>query len=344
MIEENMDQEQPTAPSGDASPLDRLEALLSADDAPQQATPTEAKQEADVPATEPDKDGAEPQEEETPEYQLADMAKLLGADESALDVDDDGSLLVKTKIDGVEGKAKFSDLLKSYQLQGHVDKQVREAAEIRKSAIEQAQAVQQQMQVQQAVIGHLAEVKAIEAEYAQYRAINLDALIDSDPVQALKLQRHMQTLQERYAAASGAVQQAAQHVQFAQQQSSAATLESERQALSKALPEWSDEAKANKEKQAIAADLKARGYSEREIQGLSDHKAVLLARDAMLYRAMTAKNATAEKQVRAAPKIIKPGSTQSASRLNAVQKAKQEVRQTGSRDSVARYLLAAGKV
>ena len=338
-----MDQEQPTAPTGDASPLDRLEAMLSADDAPQEATPDEGKP-ADVPATDPEKTDEPGEQEETPEYQLTDVAAMLGADASMLDVDDDGAIMVKTKIDGVEGKAKFSDLIKSYQLQGHVDKQVREAAEIRKSAQEQAAMVQQQIQVQQAVIGQLAEVKAIEAEYQQYRGINLDALIDSDPVQALKVQRHMQALQERHAQASERVQQAASHIQQQQQQASEATLENERQALAKAVPEWSSEAVATKEKQAIAADLRSRGYSERDIQGLSDHKAVLLALDAMRYRAMKATNTATEKQVRAAPKIIKPGSTQSAGRnMNAVQKAKQEVRSTGSRESIANYLLATGR-
>lgn len=333
----------PTGGDAGASPLDRLEAMLSADDAPEQATPLEAEQEADVPATDPEKTDEPGEQDEPPEYQLADVAAMLGADASLLDVDDDGAIMVKTKIDGVEGKAKFSELIKSYQLQGHVDKQVREAAEIRKAAQEQAQQVQQQIQVQQAVIGQLAEVKAIEAEYQQYRGINLDALIDSDPVQALKVQRHMQTLQERHAQASERVQQAASQIQQQQQQASEATLENERQALARAVPEWSNEATATKEKQAIAADLRARGYSERDIQGLSDHKAVLLARDAMLYRAMKATNTATEKQVRAAPKIIKPGSTQGASRLNAVQKAKQEVRSTGSRESIANYLLATGR-
>ena len=137
-----MDQETST-PTGGESTLDRLEALLSSEDAPQEPSePIESVSE-DEPAPEPETEGAEKQDDETPnEYQLADVAKLLGAEESALDVDEDGSILVKTKIDGQEGKVKFADLVKSYQLQGHVDKQVREAAEIRKQAQEQAQQMQ----------------------------------------------------------------------------------------------------------------------------------------------------------------------------------------------------------
>lgn len=327
------------------STLDRLEAFLSADDAPQEPSePLEAQADAPKATDEPAKVDAVEQESETPnEYQIADVAKLLGADESSLDVDEDGSVLVKTKIDGQEGKVKFADLIKSYQLQGHVDKQVREAADLRKQAQEYAQAIQQQTQVQQAVVGKLAEAKAIEAEYAQYQGINLEALWDSDPVQAGKINQRMLTLQAAYQQKQNEISQATQHIKQTQDQQSAASLQMERQALLKACPEWSSDATATKEKQQIAADLKARGYTDADIQGLSNHKAVLLARDAMLYRQMKAANTTTEKQVRAAPKIIKPGSTASRN-TNQIQKLHQEVRRTSSRQSVTDYLLATGKV
>jgi len=345
-----MEQEQPTSPSGDASPLDRIEAFLSADDAPasqeQSAPPQNEAPKADAPAAQPEPGDQPGQEGETPnEYQLSDLAKLLGADESALDVDEDGAILVKTKIDGQEGKAKFSDLLKSYQLQGHVDKQVREAAEIRKAAQEQAQTIQQQLQVQQAVIGKIAEAKAIEAEIGRYQSIDWNGLYDSDPAQAVKLDKQMRDLHQKHQHVVGEINQASQYVTQKQQQQRQAMLQEEHQALLKAAPEWSDPDVATKEKQAIAADLKARGYTDSDIQGLADHKAVLLARDAMLYRQLKQAGSVTEKQVRAAPKIIKPGSAPSQNRAQlTVQKLKSEVRQSGSKQSVMDYLLATGKV
>lgn len=341
-----MDQETPTGASADASPLERIERFLSADDAPNESPEEDPKVEkADVPATDPDAADEPKPDAETPnEYQLSDVAKLLGADESALDVDEDGAITVKTKIDGVEGKAKFSDLLKSYQLQGHVDKQVREAADIRKAAQEQSQAAQQQMQVQQALIGHIAEIRAVESELAQYKDINWEKLIDSDPVQAMRLDRQMRSLQDKHAQKTHEANQAHQNYQQQQEQQYNAALQSERQALAKALPEWSNEVTAAKEKADIAADLKARGFNAEFIKTLSDHKAVILAREAMLYRQSLGAKSAAEKQVRAAPKIIKPGSTQSASRTNAIQTLKNTVRTSGSKQSVMDYLLATGKV
>lgn len=333
--------------NGGESTLDRLEALLSADDAQQEPSePQEQEAQADAPdaTDDPEKADADEKESETPnEYQLADVAKLLGADESVLDVDEDGSVLVKTKIDGEEGKVKFADLLKSYQLQGHVDKQVREAADVRKQAQEYVQQAQHQIQVQQAVVGKIAEAKAIETQLAQYQGINWAALEDSDPVQAMRLQRQLGELKQAYQSKVGEINQAQNYVQQQQSQQSAASLEAERQALMKACPDWSSEAVATKEKQAIHADLISRGYSDRDIKGLNDHRAVLLARDAMLYRQQKAAATTTEKQVRQAPKIIKPGSS-APRNTNQIQKLHQEVRRTGSRQSVADYLLAAGKV
>jgi len=337
---------QPTDSNVDATPLARIEALLSAGDEQNQSEPQNEDVKADAPeAEEPKESDVDDAEGETPEYQLADVAEMLGTDASQLDVDESGKIVVKTKIEGVEGRVKLTDLIKDHQLKGYAEKTVREAAEIRKSAMEQAQAVQQQLEVQQAVIGKIAEIKAVEAEYQQYRSINLDQLIDHDPVQALKVQRHMQALQERHAALSNEANQAANFVQQQRVQQSTAVLQQEAQALMRAIPEWSDTSKAEAERNAIKQDLKARGYTDRDIDSLSDHKAVLLARDAMLYRQMKAGNTAAEKQVRAAPKIVKPGSSGQPNRADKnIRELKTQVRQTGSKQSVMDYLIATGKV
>ena len=352
-----MEQENPTSDDAGASTLDRLESFLSADEAPQKqasSAPAEGEQpdaqeppEADAQETtdEPAKADEPADVSEKPnEYQLSDLAKLLGADESAFDVEEDGTVMVKTKVDGQEGRAKFADVLKSYQLQSHVDKQVREVAEQRKAVQAQSEQLQQQMQVQQAIVGKVAEVKAIEADIARYRNIDWVALTDQDPAQAFKLDRQMRDLQDRRDQAIGEVNQAGQQFQEQQQQQTSATLAQERQALLAKLPEWSDPAKQTKEVAAIKADLQSRGYSESDIKQLTDHKTVLLARDAMLYRQQKAASSVTEKVVRAAPKIIKPGSSQPVNRqATDLQNLKTSVR-SGKSGSVADYLLKAGIV
>ena len=142
-----MSVDNPTADGG-ASVTERIEKILGGseqtetqDDSQEQEDEGQSAPEPEVEAQEPE--SGEPEQEEGPQYQLSDVAKLLGVEESALDVDEDGSIKVKTKIDGKEGAAKFNDLLKSYQLQGHVDAKAREAAEIHRQAQERVQQFEQ---------------------------------------------------------------------------------------------------------------------------------------------------------------------------------------------------------
>ncbi|MES2950279.1 MAG: hypothetical protein V4858_17185 [Pseudomonadota bacterium] len=352
-----MEQENPTSSDAGASTLDRLDRFLATDEAPETPAPNpsaegdqpDGDEALDVAAQESTEDPekvAEPEQKEEPpnEYQLSDFAKLLGADESMLDVDAEGNVLVKTKVDGQEGTVKFPDLLKSYQLQSHVDKQVREVAEQRKAVQEQREALQQQAQVQQAVVEKIAVVKSIEASINQYQALDWNTLYEQDPAQAAKLDRQMRDLQQKHQQAVGEVNQAGQKFQEEQQRITEAALVTERQALFAAAPEWTDPAKAEKDKAAIKADLLSRGYTEKEILGLTNHKTVLLARDAMLWRTQQAANKTTEKVVRAAPKIIKPGSSQPVNRqAQTVQTLKTSVRK-GDTNAVRDYLLATNKV
>jgi hypothetical protein len=363
-------QEQPTTGDSGASTLDRLDRFLSADEAPEQQANPEPDQsaqrepeQADVQAkTETDPADVPEQDSETPnEYHLADIAKLLGADESALDVDDEGNVAVKTKIDGQEGKVKFADLVKSYQLQGHVDKQVRDVAEVRKQTQEERQAFQQEMQIQQKLVKQAAKIEAGREKLAEYAAINWRDLYDSDPATAAKLDHSYRELQQQDANLINEFNHVTATTR--QQQSEASynanleRLQREGAALAKALPDWQDSKRAQAEAKEIQKMLLERGYSEDEVVlkrdsngritnwGVMDHKAVLLARDAWLYRQQQTANKAAEKQVRAAPKIIKPGTSgQGASQAKTIQNLKTEVhRSGGSRQSVIDYLLASGK-
>jgi hypothetical protein len=337
-----MDMENPTSSSTDdgASTQSRLESFLAAEDTPESQ---DQDNQADAQQANDDTDQTdEPsQAEESPEYQLSDIAKLLGADESSLDVGEDGSVLVKTKIDGQEGKAKFQDLIKSYQLQGHVDKQVREAAEMRKAVEQQAQQIQQQMQVQQAIIGQSAELKAIESELAAYQNVDWNTWYNNDPSEASKASHMMQQLQTNYQRKQAEINQAAINFQNEFTQRQQQTLQAEFNSLLKAIPEWSDESKRSSESQAIQKYLGEYGL---DTMNITDHRHMLIVRDAMLYRqSQTGKDKTV-KAVRSAPKIIKPGSSQPVNKqADNIKQLHANVR-TGKTGSVRDYLLATGKV
>lgn len=340
-----MNMENPTTSSessdSGASTLSRLESFLSAED-----TPEEVNQDQDIQAdAQQANDESEPVDEpetveESPEYQLSDIAKLLGADESTLDVDEDGTVLVKTKIDGVEGKAKFQDVLKSYQLQGHVDRQVREAAEVRKAAEQQAQQVQQQMQVQQAITSQLVELKTIEAELNAYQNVDWNQWYEVNPSEAAKASHMLNQLQNQYVRKQNEAQQAAQQFQQQQEQQQKEVLRVEFDSLLKAIPEWKNQEVRMKENQEIHKYLNSLGISS----DIFDHRQMLVARDAMLYRQSQEGKEKTVKAVRTAPKIIKPGSSQPVDKqAENIKRLHANVR-TGKTGSVRDLLLAKGIV
>lgn len=341
-----MDMENPTSSSTDdgASTLSRLESFLAAEDTPEsqdQDNQADAQQASDETESADEHD----QDQESPEYQLSDIAKLLGADESSLDVDEDGSVLVKTKIDGQEGKVKFQDLIKSYQLQGHVDRQVREAAEMRKAVEQQAQQLQQQMQVQQALSNQLAEAKAIELEFQKYSNVDWNAWYDQAPADAAKADNQKRALQELYVQKVNEINNAQNYLNNQAGESQKAMLIQEHQALLDKIPDWQDKSKAEAGVGQINADLQLRGFSGRTKELINNnHELVLLARDAALYRqSQTGKDKTV-KAVRSAPKIIKPGSSQPTNKqVDNIKQLHAQVR-TGKTGSVRDYLLATGKV
>lgn len=340
-----MSMENPTAADSgsDASTLSRLESFLTAEDTPEeqdQDTQADAQQANDETATD-----EQFQVEESPEYQLTDIAKLLGAEESLLDVSDDGNILVKTKIDGQEGTVKFQDLIKSYQLQGHVDRQVREAAEIRKAAEQQAMQLQQQMQVQQNLTGQYGEIKSIESELAQYQNVDWNAWYDQDPVSASKASHQMQALQSNYYVKVNEVRTTEQGLYQQIDQNKKAMLQQEHQALLNKIPDWANQDKQKAIIADIVGELQTRGVSQRTALAIDEnHELMLLARDAMLYRqSQTGKDATV-KTVRQAPRIIKPGSSQPSNRQAETMKQLHANVRTGKTGSVRDYLLASGKV
>lgn len=325
------------------STIDRLERFLAAEDAPATEETPETQQ-ANQPehADEPVEAGEDaPQGDDEPQITTSDLAKYLGLEDSMLDVDDAGQVSVKTKIDGKEGTAKLADVLKSYQLQGHIDNKSRALAE-------QQQAMNAHMaQVEQAAQARLQQVEdmfslAQNELMREFNAVDWQTLRVTDPAEYSA--RH-HDFQARNNQLQGMLQNVQQQRAQQSQQSMQMNLQQQHEALVKAIPEWTDEAKATTGKAEVAKYLKQNGFGPEEIGRISDHRAVIMTRKAMLYDAMMQQKPTLENKVRSTPKIVKPGTTQQANqRDQSVRNIKQTIRTSGGRQGVAEYLLATGKV
>lgn len=342
-----MDQEttqNPTASSdGGASTLDRLERYLAVQDAPDQPNqePNEEPDAGTDSDVTPDGDGPESAE---PQLTTSDLAKFLGIDETAIDLGEDGSVKLKTKVDGVEGAAKLQDLLKSYQLQEHVDKKAREAAEREKALQARQQEAEQQFAQRLQHAEGLANIAANQL-LQEFQSIDWRALEQQDAGQAALLR---QKFQERHAELQGVIQniehnKAQQQHQQAQQRQQVLTQEAQR--LPQVIPEWKDDAVAAKERGEIRDWALKQGISAQDLDSVVYASHVAVMRKAMLYDRMKQAQPAIENKVRKAPVLVKPGQPAQDSQAQKLQNLKIAVKKSGGkRGTVADWLIAAGKV
>lgn len=346
----------PDATQEGASTQDRLMAYLAPEPEAEAPETEEAEAVAEAPVEEADEAEAaeegEPEESEDDAQEedgeerigLDDLAEYLKLDADKLDVDDDGSIYVKTKVDGEEGRATLAELIKSYQLEGHLNKQNMEVAEAKKSLQAKIAEAEQQAQARIQHLDTLAQV-AVQQFQQDYQQVDWNGLRSEDPAEYAAKQAEFQ---QRQAQLQHLYQQVEQQRQGTQQQTQAQMQErlaEERQALARVLPEWSDPAVAAKEQQAIRDWGTQAGFSKEELGQVVDHRHVVLLRKAMLYDQLQSSKPEVTKKVRRAPKLTKPGQTQQKDSAAASrQKLKAAVRKSGGKQGVAQYLLAAGKV
>ena len=104
-----------------------------------------------------------------------------------------------------------------------------------------------------------------------------------------------------------------QHEALKQQRANTeqAVLEREQTALLRAIPEWRNDEIASAERPALVEYLRDTGYSQDEINSAYDHRALVLARKAMMYdKAKQSGDVAKKKVVKLAKKNLKPGASQ----------------------------------
>lgn len=170
---------------------------------------------------------------------------------------------LEEELDGVKvrGKKEALERLKAERLmQADYTRKTQEAAELRKQAEAERQAVEIEKQVHFQNMNEVATMKAIEMRYQQIAALDLT---DSDPVQQMKLDRELRTLQAQHAQLQNSISQ--RHAQFTamQQQEAARQLAEGQRVLQREIPGWGEELRDNLVKYALQ-----NGYTQRELDAM----------------------------------------------------------------------------
>jgi hypothetical protein len=253
----------------------------------------------------------EPPKEETVDTELDTPQEQVKAEETQPPEPEDG---IEIEVDGKPvklTKAELAEAIKGQMRQSDYTKKTMEVAEQRKEATKEIEQARYQRDQYQSALQQQAQT--LQALMGEQNKVDWNQLLDSDPVEYLK-QKNL--FEQRQAA----LQQNIQQQQFIAQQRQAEENENRSRYLSQQqndllakLPEWKDEGKAKAEKSALAKYLTDFGYASDEVAQISDHKAVILARKAMLYDQMVSKAQASAKKVENLPRRVERPSVSDAS-------------------------------
>jgi len=303
----------------------------------------------------------EPGQSEDGEPSLLDIAGDLedGGEEQLPETDEDGNPIdpevkpegndddawrarkAKITVDGEEVEVTVDEALKGYMRQQDYTRKTMEAS----TQLTQAQALK--AQVEQEVGNRLNQLDVLSA--ALYQELvgdqkELAQLIESNPQEYLRRQAQManksalinQIAQKRHEVQSQAINE--------QARAQAELLEKSNKMLATVIPEWKDPGKRASIQQDIAKTLTEAGYSRQELNGLVDHRALLIARKAALWdksQALAAKKTT---PARTPARPVKPGTAGHSDNANLTNAAERLKRNPRSLDALAGYAMAKGGI
>lgn len=262
--------------------------------------------------------------------------------EAKLDPQAFQALPVRVKIDGEEKAVPLAEVIKSFQLQGHVNNKSIELSNAQKQFEQERMAAQElyRQQLGQAkTLGDLAQSELL----SQFNQINWNQLRQTDPVQWTALQLEFQNRQSaiNQHLQTVAAQQEAERQQLQQQQ--AALLPREREKMLEARPEWRDSAKFDADRKVIADFAKRSGITDAELGTIADHRYMLILHKAAQFDALQASNPAVTKKVREAPQMSRPGTRtsknpQSAAKQQALEAFLKNPRDVGAQAAAFEFL------
>lgn len=205
-------------------------------------------------------------------------------------------------------------------------------AEQRRSVDERAQALDQREKALGATFEKAVEFRQVQDRLAQYEALDWNALIDADPVQAQKLTIAYQQLQRdaqtKYAELQQVQVQSQQLTETQRQQMLAEAVTD----LHARLPGFGPQTA----EQIRKAAQEHYGIKSEELDGLVDARHVHILHDAMKWRELQAKQPQAMRKVAEAAPAIKPQAAPQKPRTN--QAAFDRLKKNGRAEDLAAFL------
>ena len=289
---------------------------------------------------------AQPEEEqsfsESEEVESAELQEEAGETSEEVESEDEESeeeaprnekFIVK--VDGKEIEVPKDELIRGYQREADYTRKTQKLAEERKFVESEFQQVRGEREQYAQILGQLQQ-KLQEFEPAEP---DWNRLEYEDPTEyARQWTSHQRRLQQKNAVY--AEQLRLQQMQQAESQKHIQNvLQQEVKSLKEKIPEWTSPEKAKTEGKALLEYGQGLGFSEQELNGISDSRALLALHKAWKYDQMMSKRPELQAKIKKAPRMASPGSAGSvSSKSSDINNAKKRLAQTGSvRDAASLF-------
>ena len=273
--------------------------------------------------------GTEPSPQADPEADVQPAEEDAGADEGDQGPGEEQPSYT-VKVNGEEATVTLDELVRGYQRNADYTQKTQKLSRERQEQQTEFDAVKQE----RAQYAQLLQSLDARLKASLPNEPNWDQLRAEDPVAFAAQWAQRQRVQQERAVIQQ--EQGRLHEQQAmdQQANLRAHVASQAAELVKAIPSWSDPAKARTEKQALLEYGLSIGFSEEDLNNVYDHRAVLALRKAWLYDQLQQRKAAAQTKIGTAI-VLKPGTGNSPRKVTDVNRAKQKLAQTGRVEDAA---------
>lgn len=303
----------------------------------------EVEEPTEEPTEELEEATPEPVEEnsqEYEEYQLGQIATLLGVDEGQLDVNEEGRIVLNGKVNGEPVKANAADLLANYQMFQAAEQRLAEAKESARTQSQELATKRESLQAEYAKAAKLIESAESLLE-EDFKAIDWKKLRADDPAEWSAKQKDFDnrraTIDKIKSEASLAQGEFSQGNEKEMEAAYAQYVEEQRPLLLQKVPSWEDPSTHQAESKQVQSYLAA-NFSDEELRSptfkwLAANAAFIsMAREAALYQNVEAGKSVVAQKVAKIPKVVKPGTTKTTEQVNqqTIEKLRANLKRTGS--------------
>ena len=239
------------------------------------------------------------------------------------------------KVDGEEYEVTLDELRNGYQRQADYTRKAQSLAEQRKAYEANLEAVSQERQQYGQVLENMAQYQNLEL--AQYENINWQDLKENDPMEYMEKRIEFQDAKDKVVQVQVEQQRVRQQTEAEFTQHLTTVVKGEAEKLSQILPQYAGtDPSLRNELRGYALN---QGFSEQDIDGITDHRVVLVLHKAMMLDKAT--KGSSQKARKTVPKVVKSGTPESKKQrgTKAAQNRRQRLAKSGNKQDATNVFL-----